>query len=85
MGVNQLWSGAGEWHDNHHLFPTSVPAALLQWQLDSAFTFIRFSRRLGGVSSWRNLRDESYESLSHPQLQAERARQPTCSTSQDAE
>jgi sn-1 stearoyl-lipid 9-desaturase len=73
LAINQLWPGlvAGEWHNNHHLFPTSVRAGFLPWQLDSAFAFIRFYRLLGGVSSWRNMRDKFYERHYDPHVRAE--------------
>ncbi len=63
LAVNQFWPGlvAGEWHNNHHLFPTSVRSGFLPWQPDSAFAFIWLYRLLGGVSSWRNFRDKFYE------------------------
>jgi fatty-acid desaturase len=75
LSVNRLWPGlvAGEWHNNHHLFPTSVQAGFLPWQLDSAYAFIRVYRLLGGVSSWRNFRDKFYERYYLPHLEAERA------------
>jgi fatty-acid desaturase len=78
LAVNRLWPGlvAGEWHNNHHLFPTSVQAGFLPWQLDSAFAFIRFYRLLGGVSSWRNLRPKFYERHYLPHLAATRAAHP---------
>jgi fatty-acid desaturase len=87
LAVNRLWPGfvAGEWHNNHHLFPTSVQAGFLPWQLDSAFVFIRFYRLLGGVSTWRNMRDKFYERHYLPYQQAERVRASGCSTTQEAE
>ncbi len=76
LAVNKFWPGvvAGEWHNNHHLFPTSVRAGFLPWQVDSAFTFIRFYRLLGGVSSWRDFRDKFYERHYEPYLAANRTR-----------
>jgi stearoyl-CoA desaturase (delta-9 desaturase) len=63
LAVNALWPGlvAGEWHNNHHLFPGSVRAGFLPWQLDVSFAFIWFYRLLGGVKSWRNYRGRFYE------------------------
>jgi stearoyl-CoA desaturase (delta-9 desaturase) len=60
LSVNQLWPGyvAGEWHNNHHLYPASARAGFLPHQLDLAWCFIRASIWLGAVSSWRdNLND----------------------------
>jgi sn-1 stearoyl-lipid 9-desaturase len=77
LAVNKLWPGlvAGEWHNNHHLFPASVRAGFLPWQLDSAFTFIRFYRLIGGVSSWRDYRDRFYERHYRPYREQLAARQ----------
>jgi sn-1 stearoyl-lipid 9-desaturase len=63
LSINQFWPGfvAGEWHNNHHLFPQGVRAGFLPWQLDSAYAFIWFYRLLGGVTSWRDFRGQFYE------------------------
>jgi fatty-acid desaturase len=54
--VNQWWPGfvAGEWHNNHHLFPRSARAGLLWYQLDLPFLFVRLLHRIGIVSSFRD-------------------------------
>jgi fatty-acid desaturase len=64
LAINQLWPGfvAGEWHNNHHLFPNSARAGFLRWQPDISFAFIRLYRLLkeplesvvedGGPSGW---------------------------------
>jgi sn-1 stearoyl-lipid 9-desaturase len=72
LAVNRFWPGlvAGEWHNNHHLFPTSARAGFLPWQLDSAFAFIRFYRLLGGIASWRDFRDKFYERHYRPYVAA---------------
>lgn len=63
LAINALWPGfvAGEWHNNHHLFPTSVRAGFLPWQLDLSYIFIWCYRLIGGVSSWRDGRERFYE------------------------
>lgn len=70
LAVNRFWPGlvAGEWHNNHHLFPTSVRAGFLPWQPDVSFAFIWFYRLIGGVSSWRNAHDRFYERHYAPYL-----------------
>ena len=42
--VNQIWPGyvAGEWHNNHHLYPNGARSGFLPYQLDLAWEFIRF-------------------------------------------
>ena len=75
LAVNRFWPGlvAGEWHNNHHLFPTSVRAGFLPWQPDFSFAFIWFYRLIGGVSSWRNAHDRFYERHYTPYLARENA------------
>jgi fatty-acid desaturase len=72
LAVNRFWPGlvAGEWHNNHHLFPTSVRAGFLPWQPDVSFAFIWFYRLIGGVSSWRDARGRFYERHYLPHLAA---------------
>lgn len=52
LSINQMWPGyvAGEWHNNHHLFPRSARTGYLPYQLDGAWLFIRALERLGGVT-----------------------------------
>lgn len=54
--INQLWPGyvAGEWHNNHHLYPKSARSGFKAHQLDMAWLYIRLLHRLGAVSSYRD-------------------------------
>jgi stearoyl-CoA desaturase (delta-9 desaturase) len=54
--VNQNWPGivAGEWHNNHHLFPSSARAGFLSYQIDLAWYYIYFLYLIGGVTSYNN-------------------------------
>jgi stearoyl-CoA desaturase (delta-9 desaturase) len=54
--INQLWPGlvAGEWHNNHHLYPKSSRSGFKTYQLDMAWQYIRFMHRVGAVSSYRD-------------------------------
>jgi stearoyl-CoA desaturase (delta-9 desaturase) len=54
--INQLWPGfvAGEWHNNHHLYPKSARSGFKVYQLDMAWLYIRFMHRLGAVSSYKD-------------------------------
>jgi sn-1 stearoyl-lipid 9-desaturase len=56
LSINQLWPGfvAGEWHNNHHLFPTSARNGFRWYQLDLPFLYIRFLERIGAVSRVRD-------------------------------
>ena len=56
LSVNQLWPGfvAGEWHNNHHLFPSSARSGFLRYQLDLAWCYIWVLKKIGGVRSYRD-------------------------------
>jgi fatty-acid desaturase len=61
--INQYWPGyvAGEWHNNHHLYPTSARSGFLPHQLDLAWYYIYFVSMLGGISSYNNDKAAFYE------------------------
>jgi len=54
--INQLWPGlvAGEWHNNHHLYPKSARSGFKAYQLDMAWLYIRMMHRLGAVNEYRD-------------------------------
>jgi stearoyl-CoA desaturase (delta-9 desaturase) len=56
LSVNQVWPGyvAGEWHNNHHLFPSSARSGFLPYQLDLAWIAIRFWNHLSIVTTYRD-------------------------------
>ena len=56
LSVNQLRPGlfAGEWHNNHHLYPASARAGFLPYQLDLAWLYIKGLYRLGAVTSYHD-------------------------------
>ena len=56
LSVNQLWPGfvAGEWHNNHHLFPSSARSGFLNYQLDLAWCYIRLLKTIGAVRSYHD-------------------------------
>ena len=60
LSVNQLRPGlfAGEWHNNHHLFPGSARAGFLSYQLDLPWIYIFTLYKLGAVSSYRDSKQE---------------------------
>jgi stearoyl-CoA desaturase (delta-9 desaturase) len=67
---------AGEWHNNHHLFPGSARAGFLPWQPDISYAFIRLCAALGCVTSVRDARSKFYERHYRPYLTAKPAEQP---------
>jgi sn-1 stearoyl-lipid 9-desaturase len=54
MSVNQLWPGfvAGEWHNNHHMYPKSARAGFLPYQIDFAWYYIKFLSMTGAVTGY---------------------------------
>jgi sn-1 stearoyl-lipid 9-desaturase len=74
LSVNQLWPGyvAGEWHNNHHLFPNGVRSGFLSYQLDIPYWFVRFYSAIGGIASMRDYKDAFMRDYYEPYL-AEKA------------
>jgi sn-1 stearoyl-lipid 9-desaturase len=60
LSVNQLWPGyvAGEWHNNHHLYPNGARCGFLPHQLDLPWLLIAGLRKLGLVHSVRDFRQD---------------------------
>jgi len=60
LSINQARPGllAGEWHNNHHLFPGSARAGFLPGQLDLAWVYIYTLRRLRMVSWYKDSKKE---------------------------
>ncbi|MCF2488074.1 fatty acid desaturase [Dyadobacter sp. CY347] len=54
--INQIWPGivAGEWHNNHHLYPKSARSGFQPHQIDLAWYYIKFMHRIGAVSTYRD-------------------------------
>jgi stearoyl-CoA desaturase (delta-9 desaturase) len=60
LSLNQTRPGllAGEWHNNHHLYPGSARAGFLPSQIDSAWIYIWLLHKLKMVSSYKNSKNE---------------------------
>lgn len=60
LSINQLWPGlvTGEWHNNHHLYPSGARAGFLPYQLDYAWYIIRALSALGAISSYRDFTED---------------------------
>jgi fatty-acid desaturase len=70
LSINQWWPGyvAGEWHNNHHLYPTSARSGFLPHQLDLAWCAIRACAWMGGVMRCRDSKAEFYRDHYEPYL-----------------
>jgi stearoyl-CoA desaturase (delta-9 desaturase) len=60
LSINQMRPGlfAGEWHNNHHLYPASARAGFLPHQLDLPWIYIFTLYKLGAVSSYHDSKKE---------------------------
>lgn len=68
LSVNQLRPGffSGEWHNNHHLYPSSARAGFLRYQIDFAWIYIFSLYKLGAVSSYRDNKQDFLKKYVHP-------------------
>ncbi|GAB3930298.1 fatty acid desaturase [Mucilaginibacter myungsuensis] len=62
MSVNQVWPGivAGEWHNNHHLYPKSARSGFKPHQVDLAWYYIKTMSVLGAVSEYTDHKKRFY-------------------------
>lgn len=69
--INQLWPGivAGEWHNNHHLYPKSARSGFKPMQIDLAWCYIKLMSLLGAVSYYRDDKKRFYQHYYHPYQQ----------------
>lgn len=60
LSINQTRPGllAGEWHNNHHLYPGSARAGFLPEQIDLAWIYIYVLYKLKMVSSYKDSKQE---------------------------
>ena len=70
FSINQFWPGyvAGEWHNNHHLYPHSAQAGFKPHQVDLPWYYIKFLHWLGGIKSFHNNKDDFYKDYYLPYL-----------------
>ena len=60
LSINQARPGllAGEWHNNHHLYPGSARAGFLPFQIDLAWIYIYCLHKLRMVTSYKDSKKE---------------------------
>jgi fatty-acid desaturase len=70
LSINGLWPGyvSGEWHNNHHLYPTSARCGFLPHQLDLAWCGIRAAMWIGAVRRCRDRKADFYRDHYEPYL-----------------
>lgn len=56
LAINQTRPGwfSGEWHNNHHLYPSSARSGFLPYQLDMAWVFIYSLKKIGLINWYQN-------------------------------
>ena len=71
MSINQYWPGivAGEWHNNHHLYPSSARSGFLKYQIDFAWYYIYTLYKIGGIVSYHDSKKQFDEQYLAPYLQ----------------
>ncbi|SDL70245.1 fatty acid desaturase [Pedobacter antarcticus] len=76
--INQLWPGivAGEWHNNHHLFPKSARSGFKPHQIDLAWYYIKFLHKIGAVSSYKDFKKQFYLQYYTPYQQSKVSLKP---------
>lgn len=76
--INQMWPGivAGEWHNNHHLFPKSARSGFKPYQLDTAWYYIKLLSMVGAISTYHDSKEQFYKLYERPHsLQGKKAGQ----------
>lgn len=71
LSINQLWPGlvAGEWHNNHHLYPKSARSGFKPYQFDLAWYYIRLMHRAGAVAAYKDDKPRFYRDHYLPYLE----------------
>ncbi len=74
MSINQIWPGfvAGEWHNNHHLFPKSARSGFKPYQVDTAWYYIKFMSMIGAVSFYNDSKKQFYAEYCKPPAKIEK-------------
>lgn len=80
MSINQLWPGyvAGEWHNNHHLYPKSARSGFLPYQIDLAWCYVKMMHFFGAVSSYHDSRKDFYAQYHQPYLDTKEKKRVVC-------
>ena len=76
MSINQYWPGivAGEWHNNHHLYPSSARAGFLKYQVDFAWYYIYIMHKIGAITSYQNSKKQFVETYYTPYVKSSSSR-----------
>jgi len=74
MSINQLWPGivAGEWHNNHHLYPRSARSGFKAHQIDFAWYYIKLMSMLGAVTTYRDSKKQFFKDHHEPYINSKK-------------
>lgn len=74
MSINQVWPGyvAGEWHNNHHLYPRSARSGFLPYQVDLAWYYIKMLHFFGAVTWYQDNKKDFYKDYHRPYVGAKK-------------
>lgn len=83
FSVNQVWPGyvAGEWHNNHHLYPHGARSGFLPYQIDIPWYWIKSLHFLRGISSYRDFKVDFFRDHYDPHLAKLAAKEQSYSAS----
>lgn len=75
IAINQVWPGyvAGEWHSNHHLYPSGARSGFLPYQIDLPWYFIKTWSMLGMISSYRDNKEDFLRDHYRPWVASQRS------------
>lgn len=70
LSINQLWPGyvAGEWHNNHHLYPTGARSGFLPYQVDLPWLLISLLHKAGWVTAVLDYKEQFHKQYYRPWL-----------------
>ena len=79
QSINRVWPGyvAGEWHNNHHLFPSGARSGFLPYQVDLPWYFIWVCYRLGAVTQFKDYKARFIKDYYEPYLNKTMTANPT--------
>lgn len=72
--INQIWPGivAGEWHNNHHLYPKSARSGFKPHQIDLAWYYIKLMHKVGAVTAYTDSKKDFLKRHHLPYLEVKR-------------
>lgn len=76
LSINQVKPGllAGEWHNNHHLYPASARTGFLPYQIDLPWVFIFSMYKLGIISVYHDSKKDFLQKYSGNEFASYRGR-----------